>query len=249
MKSGRHLEFKVGVFIAATLGLTMLAIWMFGSAQNLFVRRDPFFITLPNANGIAPGAKVTVSGVNAGMVNSLSLVPKDRSVRVHISISSRFEDSLRRDSYAEILTEGVLGDKMVAISAGNTSLKKIPVGSEIPAKEEPSLQTLLGKGDHLATDLSTLARDIDQLVSRLDHQLKGDHLANSLGKLDSILGKIDQGNGAVSGLINDPELYDDVKKLIGETNENRIVRNIVRKTIQDADDKDADQRAEKKKSG
>jgi phospholipid/cholesterol/gamma-HCH transport system substrate-binding protein len=241
MKSERQLEFKVGVFIAASLAVTMLAIWLFGSAQNLFVKRDPFFITLPNASGIATGAKVTVSGVNAGVVDSLALISDDRTVRVHLSISSQFEDSLRQDSVAEILTEGVLGDKMVAISAGNTSLKKIAIGSEIPAIKESSFQTLLGKGDHLATDLSTLAKDLDKLVSRLDRQFKGDHLSSSLGKLDSILGKIDTGNGAVSGLINDPELYDDVKKLIGETNENRIVRNIVRKTIQDAD--------EKKKSG
>jgi phospholipid/cholesterol/gamma-HCH transport system substrate-binding protein len=237
MKSERQLEFKVGIFIAAALVLTMLAIWLFGSAQNLFVRRDPFFIILPNANGIAPGAKVTVSGINAGMVDSLSLISDDRNVRVHISISSQFEDSIRQDSVAEILTEGVLGDKMVAISAGDTALKKIPVGSEIPAIKESSFQALLGKGDHLATDLSVLAKDLDKLVSRVDHQLKGDHLKSSLNKLDSILGKIDTGDGAVSGLINDPELYDDVKKLIGESNENRIVRNIVRKTIQDADDK------------
>jgi phospholipid/cholesterol/gamma-HCH transport system substrate-binding protein len=237
MKSEFRLEVKVGVFIAAALALTLLAIWMFGSAQNLFVRRDAFFIVLPDANGIAAGAKVTVSGVSAGMVDSLSLVPENRSVKVNLSISSRFEVSLRRDSHAEVITEGVLGDKMIAITAGDTSLREIPVGSEIPARKESSLQTLLGKGDHLASDLSALTKDLDQLVSRLDHQLKGDHLAGSLGKLDSILGKIDQGNGALGGLINDPELYDDVKKLIGETNENRIVRNIVRKTIQDADEK------------
>jgi phospholipid/cholesterol/gamma-HCH transport system substrate-binding protein len=241
MKTNFRLEVKVGIFIACGIALTLLAIWMFGSAQNLFVKRDPFYLILPNADGIAVGAKVTVAGVNAGMVDSLMLLPESRSVRVNMSISSRFEESLRRDSYAEILTEGVLGDKMVAVTAGDLDLKRISIGSEIPSRKESSLQSLLGKGDHLASDLSLLARDIDQLVSRIDRQFKGDHLGGSLGKLDSILGKIDQGNGALGGLINDPELYDDVKKLIGQTNENRIVRNIVRKTIQDAD--------EKKKSG
>jgi hypothetical protein len=34
-------------------------------------------------------------------------------------------------------------------------------------------------------------------------------------------------------LVNDPALYDDAKALVGEANNNRIVRNLVRQTLKE----------------
>lgn len=239
MKSDRQLELRVGSFFAGALVLLLVGIWMIGSTQNLFTHREAFFITVPSAGGIAPGAKVTISGVNAGVVDSFSLNAKDRTVHVRLSLSSKFDNSIRKDSFAEVITEGVLGDKLIAIAAGSMSSPKLPAGSEIPTHPEATLQQLLGKGGDLATNLSNLAEDLDQLVLELHHQFKGDHLSNSLGKLDSILGKIDNGNGTAGGLVNDPALYDDVKALLGESNDNRIVRNIVRQTVKGKEEKKA----------
>ena len=238
MRAQRRLELRVGLFISAAIGLALVAIWMLGSAQNMFMRRDEFYITIPDASGISPGAKVTISGVNAGMVRSFELNHADRTVRVDLSISNRFESAIRADSFAEIITEGVLGDKLVAIAAGSPNSRKLPVGSEIAAHPEPSLQTLLGKGNHLASSLATLSKDLDRLVLEIHRQFQGDHLGSSLGKLDHILGKVDEGNGTIGGLLNDPMLYDDVKSLIGESNENRIVRNLVRKSVKDGSEKE-----------
>ncbi|MGZ3688910.1 MAG: MlaD family protein, partial [Bdellovibrionota bacterium] len=121
MRSERPNEIRVGLFIATALALGLLAIWSVGSAQNLLVRRDPFFISVPNAAGIAPGAKVTISGVSAGTVDSFSLKHEDQNVRVHLSISSQLEEFIKKDSFAEVITEGVLGDKLIAIAAGSSS--------------------------------------------------------------------------------------------------------------------------------
>jgi phospholipid/cholesterol/gamma-HCH transport system substrate-binding protein len=237
MRHERRLELRVGFFLVSALFLTLAVIWMLGSAQNLFKHRDLFFLNLPNADGISPGAKVTISGVNAGSVESLDLDRENRSVQIHLRISSHLDDTIRRDSYAEIITEGVLGDKLVAISAGNPSYPKLPPESVIPVHEESSIRTLLGKGDRLLSRLDTLSKDLDHLVLQSSDPIQ---------ELDSILGKADHGNGTLGGLINDPKLYDDVKSLIGESNDNRIVRNIVRKTIEDSQSHTQEQTDEKK---
>ncbi len=231
MKSDRRNELEVGAFLALALVLAMLAIWMLGSAQNLFVQRDQYFITVPDAAGISPGAKITVSGVNAGQVESFSLNRQDRTVRINLRVSNQFADSIRADSFAEVVTQGVLGDKLIAIAAGSASSPRLLSNSEIPSRKESSLQTLLGKGDQLASRVSSLVKDLNRLVLTVDQQFRNDRLAGSLEKLDRILGKIDQGNGTLGGLVNDPKLYDDVKALIGESNENRIVRNVVRNSV------------------
>ncbi len=237
MKSDQRNDLRVGIFIALALALTVVTIWTLGRAQNLFVQRDSFFITVPDAAGISPGAKVTISGVNAGQVESFSLNRKDRSVRVNLRVSNQFEDSIKADSFAEVITEGVLGDKLIAIAAGSLSSPQLHPGSEIPSRPESSLKTLLGKGDQLASGLSTLVKDINQLVLIINRQFKNDRLGSSLEKVDRILGKIDQGNGTLGGLVNDPKLYDDVKSLIGESNENRIVRNVVRNAVKSPEGK------------
>jgi phospholipid/cholesterol/gamma-HCH transport system substrate-binding protein len=240
MKSGRHNDIKVGFFISGALGLILLTVWTLGSAQNLFTRSGLYFITLPHAAGISPGAKVTISGIRAGMVESFSINRQTQGVKVNLSVSVEFEEYVKKDSFAEVITEGLLGDKLIAITAGSASSPQLSPGSEIPTRQEFSLQVLFSRGDRLASDLSILAKDLDKLILLLEQQLKGNHLSSSLKKLDTILSKIDQGNGVLGGLVNDEKLYDDVKALIGETNENRIVRNIVRKTIKDGEEKQID---------
>ncbi len=234
MSAEQHHELKVGAFIAMGLGLTLLAIWLIGSTQNLFARRDPYFIVVKDAGGISQGAKVTISGLNAGSVESFSL-SRDGSVRVNLSVSKRFEGSIRQDSIADVSTEGVLGDKLIAIAAGSEASPALSLGSEIPTRKESSIQSLLHQGGRLATEIGVLVRDLDHLSVEVRRQVKNGHLSGSLQKIDSILGKIDQGNGTLGGLVNDPKLYDDVKAIIGEGNDNRIVRNIVRNSVKSAE--------------
>jgi phospholipid/cholesterol/gamma-HCH transport system substrate-binding protein len=55
--------------------------------------------------------------------------------------------------------------------------------------------------------------------------------------LECITDKINNGTGTLGAMINDPGLYDNAKSLMGEANRNRIVRNLVRQTLKEADDK------------
>jgi phospholipid/cholesterol/gamma-HCH transport system substrate-binding protein len=64
--------------------------------------------------------------------------------------------------------------------------------------------------------------------------------------LESITEKINTGNGTLGALVNDPGLYDNVKALVGQTNRNRILRNLVRQTLRESEGKEADQQQQKK---
>ena len=78
------------------------------------------------------------------------------------------------------------------------------------------------------------------------NQLK---VKSAINHLNSILEKIDQGKGSVWWrLINDPGLYDDAKALVGQVNRNRIMRNLIRQTIKDNQEKAEDEEEKKFKS-
>lgn len=51
--------------------------------------------------------------------------------------------------------------------------------------------------------------------------------------LTAILAKIDQGDGTLGLLVNDPSLYEDVKELVGGAERSRVVRTLIRMSTED----------------
>ena len=74
-------------------------------------------------------------------------------------------------------------------------------------------ETTQGTGDSLA--LAT--QQLNELLRRLDQNL--DSIENTTNTLDSILDKIDQGEGTVGLLINDPQLYHRMDSTLQHMNE------------------------------
>lgn len=70
---------------------------------------------------------------------------------------------------------------------------------------------------------------------------KGDFLAQTAQaaeRLNSILGKVDRGEGTLGMLVSDPTLYDDLKQLVGGARRSLLVRSLVRMST-DSGNKDS----------
>ena len=52
-------------------------------------------------------------------------------------------------------------------------------------------------------------------------------------RLNSILSKIDRGEGTLGLLVNDPTLYEDIKLLVGGANRSAVVRGMIRSLSDD----------------
>jgi phospholipid/cholesterol/gamma-HCH transport system substrate-binding protein len=57
-------------------------------------------------------------------------------------------------------------------------------------------------------------------------------------RLNSILAKVDRGEGTMGLLLNDPSLYEDLKRLIGGAERSRAVRTLIRLSTGDGEDDD-----------
>ena len=55
-------------------------------------------------------------------------------------------------------------------------------------------------------------------------------------RLNSILGKIDAGDGTLGLLVNDPSLYEDLTTLLGGAQRSLVIRSMVRMAVDSADD-------------
>src|SRR5208337_1866041 len=121
-----NLELAVGGFVL--LGLICLAylaihlgkmeVW--GGGYRVVANFD-------NVSGLGQGAPVEVAGVQVGRVEAIRLTPGDRAV-----VTLRLEPGLQLhdDAIASIRTKGIIGDKFIQLSPGNSE-KLISAGGTI----------------------------------------------------------------------------------------------------------------------
>lgn len=83
-----------------------------------------------------------------------------------------------------------------------------------------------------ATHLSQASKESQKFMAQMNSQGSGDKLGKSIDKLDSILNKIDRGEGSLGALINDPSIHNRLKTLLGGSNRKSQVESLLRTSIE-----------------
>jgi phospholipid/cholesterol/gamma-HCH transport system substrate-binding protein len=261
-KNSKEIEIKVGLFVTLGLGLLLSSILILGGSSTLFAKKVSYHSYVPSAEGLIPGARVVLSGIQVGNIDAISLDPSNQNINVTYSIGKKYTRWVRADSSVEIATQGILGDKYLSIQAGNLALPVLSAQSEIPVRRGQSIQGFLNSGETLMLSLNNIAQSLDRILYSLEQNTRPQELLNSLAitaqnltsvtsqldqkigevevqpilnHLHSILRKVDQGNGTLGALLNDPSLYDDTKTLLSGGNRNRLLRNLIRQTLKDSE--------------
>jgi phospholipid/cholesterol/gamma-HCH transport system substrate-binding protein len=182
--------FWVGIFVAGTLLILAGGIFLIGRNQFLFSSRYRLKAEFPNVAGLVQGAEVRVGGVRQGTVGDIVLPqrPGDKVV-VSVDLDSSTKNIVKKDSTAAINSEGLLGSKYVEVSFGSKDAEKLKDGDTIAS----------------ATPL-----DISDLIKTSSEVL--DSAKNMMQNVESITGKIDQGEGTIGALINDKGMYNQATK-------------------------------------
>jgi phospholipid/cholesterol/gamma-HCH transport system substrate-binding protein len=258
----KEIELKVGLFVTIGVGLVMIAILILGGTNSIFTRQTRYSLHVPSAEGLIEGAKVVLGGLTVGQVADVAFDREGKNVRVTIAVQRKHAEWVRKDSMAEIATQGLLGDKFVSVSTGSEQAGVLEDGAEIPMRASKDLSQFLGKSDQLLIQLNSVTSSLDRILKQFEQNNRSDvffknlssmsvklneelsdlQLRKATRNLASILEKVNTGTGTLGALVNDPALYDDLRALMGGANRNRVVRNLVRKTIKDADDKQQDQK-------
>lgn len=264
----KRLEMKVGFFVLIGLGLTLVAILVLGGKQSVFSSVNHYNSHFPKIDGLVSGAKVALGGLQVGVVSKVEFDPKSRDIRVQYSIEEKYAQWIRKDSTVEIVTQGMLGDKYISLNAGDPTQPLLEEGGEIIPGASKDLSQLLSSSEKLMQRISTVTESLDRVLGSFNRNNRAEDFFQGLAKtsknmgevseklngemsqmklkkaiehLNSILEKIDHGQGSIGAFINDPALYDDAKALVGQVNRNRIMRNLIRQTIKDNKEKAKDE--------
>ena len=259
MRKGSILEIKVGIFVIIGIILILVSIITLSSTGELFAYPSKYHVFFNQVNGLVTGAKVKIDGVTVGSVKDIHFEDKSNRIRVNLEVSSKFKNRIRESSKITLATQGVLVDKFIDIKSGDLKSKILSENSEIKINEETNFDQIIDEGKSLLRSINSIAISLNKVIKtfekegnseqvinnireitsslksilkKFDKESKNTKIKESLHHMHDILRKINNGDGSLGAIINDKVLYDDLQALIGGANRNRILRNLVRDTIQ-----------------
>jgi phospholipid/cholesterol/gamma-HCH transport system substrate-binding protein len=217
----------------------------------------------PQVKGLHQGSEVSLSGLRIGVVQDIRIATDGtKELIVELAISKKFASSIRKNSMATIKTQGILGDKYVELSIGSEDSPPLRNGDSIQCAEQTDLFTRSGnlvsdvsryfsdegevtlllkslnKLSSNLVDLSTQVKTQKGMLHEMVYGNSGTHLSKSAAKLESILSKIDEGEGTLGALVNDPTVYEDIKSMMGGAKRSTVLKYFMKQFI-DSGDKEA----------
>lgn len=93
------------------------------------------------------------------------------------------------------------------------------------------LNTIMKNSAEATGDLKAMAKEAKAMIGELRSQNSGT-LASSMRRLDSILTKIDKGEGSLGALINDPSIHNQLKSVLGASPRKQYYDSILKNSIE-----------------
>ncbi|HVF60197.1 MAG TPA: MlaD family protein [Thermoanaerobaculia bacterium] len=222
-KVGR--ELKVGLLVLAAVAVLALSVFLIGDRNNLFARKNRYYIDFQNVSGVRAGNPVQLNGVDAGTVEEVVLPedPAKRFIRVWITVESRYADRVRADTRARIKTLGLLGDKFIELTSGSQRLPRVPEGGRIETAAATNVDALLASGEDVMANVVEISASLSTILARMERgegllgELTSDSPAGrrlresmigTFETVERIADKLETGKGLMPRLLNDPALSD-----------------------------------------
>ncbi|WP_242093534.1 MlaD family protein [Aestuariivivens sediminicola] len=130
MKKTHNQKLKLGVFVVIGLILFVVAVYLIGNRQNMFVKTFNISANFNNVNGLMQGNNVRYSGINIGTVKTISMI-NDSTINVDMVIEEKMVQHIKKDAIATIGTDGLVGNMIVNIIPGKGDSEMIAPGDVI----------------------------------------------------------------------------------------------------------------------
>lgn len=242
---------KIGIFVAFGLVAIMTSIIVLGGDQFLFRSTSTLRARFPQVQGLAQGSIVSLAGVPVGNINKLYFVPGVTDIEIEMDINRDHFPRITQGSLASIKTQGALGDKYIYITPGAPEAERLKDDALIQSDEQKDLIDIIAaRGAELSNVIEVVkeARDLlrsinqngrsAQVMENMAHatnnlnKMINDARTETLPKMNRILTKIDEGQGTLGQLINDPSLHKKMKSFVGgDSSESNYLSPLIRDSM------------------
>jgi phospholipid/cholesterol/gamma-HCH transport system substrate-binding protein len=221
-------ELKVGLLVLGALLALAIGIFFVGQENQLFGRKNEYFVHFKSVEGLATGNPVQLDGVNVGHVQRIVLpeAVDESFLTVWVSVDRSYAQRIREDSQARIQTLGLLGDKYIQLSSGSPEATVLPDGGQIPAAPGTEIDALLASGGSAMDNLVAISASLRNILARMESgegvlgelttesptgQEIRSKILNILGSAERISQGIETGEGTLGRLVRDESLAREVE--------------------------------------
>ncbi len=241
---------KLGIFVVLGTLLLIIAAYLIGNEQSLFVKKFTVNAVFTNVNGLQVGNNVRFSGIDVGTVDNIEMI-NDSTIIVYMVINKKMKEHIRGDAIATIGSDGLVGSMLVNIVPGKGDASFIEDGARLKSYSKISSQDMLntlsvtnenaalltsdllkvtqsltkGKGalGRLLND-TLMANDLKETITNL--KLSSNQVNRTLHELQKTLKTINSGDGVAGVLLSDTLSAERVRNIIQnlEVSSNEITR-------------------------
>lgn len=190
MKKESGYQWKLGMFVVIGLVLFVGTIYFIGKQKNLFGSTFELYSKFNSVSGLEIGNNVRLSGINVGTIDDIDFLT-DTTVVIKMIIKDEVRQYIKKDAFASISSDGLMGDKVLVINAGKNS------------------STLVENNDYIK---SKKAVEMDDLMVSVKKSV--DNAAVITAELAQFSSSMNNGNGALSKLISDEQFGNSIKNTI-----------------------------------
>jgi phospholipid/cholesterol/gamma-HCH transport system substrate-binding protein len=170
-------EFKVGLFIASTTVIILVALIYLAYEKGFFANVYTFTLSSKSGDGFTEGMPVVFSGFNIGKVSELELDDKG-IVLIKIKIPQRHVKWIKVDS-SFILYRPLIGAARIVVVTNNLHSPALPVGKITEVETVNDINDAIKKVQPLIEKITLIAENLENLSH---------NLADPQGNLNQILG-------------------------------------------------------------
>jgi phospholipid/cholesterol/gamma-HCH transport system substrate-binding protein len=209
MKKVTSNKIRLGIFISIGIAVFISGIYFIGERQQLF--RSTFRVSgiFRDVAGLQAGNNVRFSGINVGTVEDIKIV-SDTSVRVEIMIDENIRKFIKKDAFASIGSEGLMGNKILIINPGTGGKKEIE-NNDIVETAQPidlddimmSLKKTIDNSSDITNNLTKITGNIQSGEGTIGRLLMNKSVAQNF---DSSIVDLKQGLSGLKNLVSDAKI-------------------------------------------
>ena len=251
-----------GLFITFLIIVTSISIMMISKEQKIFGEKITLETIVHNAQNIKVGSVVQLKGIKAGKVTQVDFL-NINTIKVTFEVDKEFQKWIKKDSHVAFKTQGVLGDRYLEILGGTPTSEPVSADALIEADEASQIDQFMSQGEGILMTSTRVLNKIDTLLGTLEkgrvgkileslekstyktqQLLKGINnkkFAKGVNRLsdvslsaEKLLKRVEKGPGNAHSLIYDNSAYEDLRKLLGGAQRNKVLKYFIRESIKDS---------------
>ena len=224
----------VGLFVIGGILLFAAGLFLIGDRRMLFSDTFHVYAEFKQVAALDTGAKVRVSGVDAGEVEEIRVPPGPSGrFRVRMRVRSDLGPLIRADSIASIQNDGLVGNKFVQIQTGTDAAPQVTDQGTILSREPfdiadlmLTMSEMLGTVNRMLVEVqqgvdqalsavTATATDAQGLMKDMGSEVRT--LLTSANRVsadvNAIVAQVRQGRGTLGKLLNDDSVYASVQAM------------------------------------